>query len=380
MKKIQKHFAAFGIFGLAIGLVVAATQAHATSAASDGETVSAIGSPITPMPSDGVTPPAGTPMPAQVPSAPDDMPAVAPATPPAAPVVEFAKPQPLPPEVAAQQPPQQGLMPGVTTPLPEAATGQSQGGNVMGDTGVQPKHSGTYYDSNAIVPDSALAGAGMTGPRKVDPALEPGQKFIVVEKNKGASSYEAQYTAATRALKLGRYAAAMEMFEKLHNKSPRDPRILMGLAIAQQGAGFNETAIQSYEEVLRLQPNNADAIINLMGITKTQHPAVALTKLKELRNKYPNNPGVPAQLGLVSADMKNYDEAIRYLEIASSMDPRNSSHVYNMAIIQDRKGDAAAAIKLYERALQLDASYSDTATGLPREQIYDRLVILRRKV
>lgn len=276
---------------------------------------------------------------------------------------------------APAAPAQEGLI-----PLPEQIDGSVQGTNVMGDSGVQQRHSGTYYDSNALVPDSDLSSAGATGPRKVDPAYEPGQKYIIVEKGPGASSFQGQYTAATRALKLGRYAAAMEMFEKLYKKNHKDARVLMGLAVAQQGAGFNESAARTYEDLLKVQPNNADAIVNLMGIMRSQYPSVTLKKLIELRGKYPSNPGIPAQMGLVNAELKNYDDAIRAFEVAASMDPRNSSHIYNMAIVADQKGDTAKAIRYYEQALQLDASYGDSANSLPREQIYDRLVVLRRKV
>jgi tetratricopeptide (TPR) repeat protein len=202
----------------------------------------------------------------------------------------------------------------------------------------------------------------------------------VVDKAGSASSFEAQYIAATRALKLGRYAAAMEMFEKLYKKNHKDPRILMGLAVAQQGAGFRESAANTYEDLLKIQPNNADAIVNLMGIMRAQYPSVTLKKLTELRGKYPNNPGIPAQIGLINADLKNYDDAIRYLEVAASMEPSNPTHVYNMAIVTDHAGNASKAIKLYEQALQIDAAYGNNALSLPREEIYDRLVVLRRKV
>ncbi|PZO88025.1 MAG: hypothetical protein DI626_02640 [Micavibrio aeruginosavorus] len=265
------------------------------------------------------------------------------------------------------------------TPLPGVDSGQSNATSVMGDTGARPVHSGTYYDTKAVVPDSRLSDS----PRKVDPAVEPGQKFVVVTKTGSATSLEGQYIAASRALKLGRYAAAMEMFGKLYKQNPKDARILMGLALSQQSAGFNESAIRTYEDLLGVEPNNPSAIINLMGLMKTQYPSVTLTKLMELRNKYPDNPGIPAQIGLVNAELQNYDDAIRYLDVAASMEPFNPDHVYNMAIIADRNGNTEKAIQYYERALQIDASAavgSNTIDALPREKIYDRLATLRRKV
>ncbi|MFA5592356.1 MAG: tetratricopeptide repeat protein [Micavibrio sp.] len=263
-------------------------------------------------------------------------------------------------------------------PLPEAAEGDLQGTNVMGQGATEPQHSGTYYDADAVIPGQALSGR-TSPPRKVDPAREPGQRYVVVGKNAPAGSYEAQYVAATRALKLGRYAAAMEILEGLYATNHKDTRVLMGLAIAQQGAGFNESAARTYEDLLKLQPNNADAIINLMGLMRTQYPSVTLQKLGDLRRKYPHNPGIPAQMGLINAELNNYQDSVRYFEIAASMEPRNSSHIYNMAIVVDRAGDVAKAIQLYERALQIDASHGSNANTIPRDEIYDRLVVLRRK-
>jgi tetratricopeptide (TPR) repeat protein len=113
---------------------------------------------------------------------------------------------------------------------------------------------------------------------------------------------------------------------------------------------------------------------------KAQYPSVTLKKLQELRAKYPMNPGIPTQMGILYGEQKNFEEAFLYLEIAASMQPNNPSHVYNMAIVAERMGDASKAVKLYEQALQMDASYGSEANSLPREVIYDRLVILRRKV
>jgi Flp pilus assembly protein TadD len=374
MKNTDKHSLAFGLplFALALLCFVPVTPAQAAGGqASSGDTVSAIGgtpAPATETPSDPTATPTNgefPPQPVSVAPTEDATPTVTTTTT----TTTTETPAVAPATNAAPQPSAQAL-----TPIPQAADGSVAGTNVMGDSGVKQKHSGTYYDS------SALAKSGATGPRKVDPAYEPGQTYVVVAKGPKAASAEGQYVAATRALKLGRYAAAMEMFEKLYKKNHKDPRILMGLAVAQQGAGFNESAARTYEDLLKVQPNNADAIVNLMGIMRGQYPSVTLKKLTELRSKYPTNPGIPAQMGLVNAELKNYDDSIRDFQVAASMDPRNSSHIYNMAIVTDQKGDTSNAIKLYEQALQLDATYGDVATSLPRDQIYDRLVVLRRKV
>lgn len=300
---------------------------------------------------------------------------VAAQTPPVLPDTTNTAPVPPQTELKAEEPANTPL-----TPLPQADQSDVAGTNVMGDAGVDQKHSGTYYDSTALVPDSELEAAGVIGPRKVDPVYEPGSSFVVVERGAKAGSYEAQYVAGTRALKLERFAAAMEIFEKLYKRNHNDPRVLMGLAIAQQGAGFSESAARTYEELLEVQPNNPDAIVNLMGLLRGQYPSVTLRKLSELRDRFPSNAGIPAQMALISAEGGEYHEAMKYFEVAASMEPSNPSHIYNMAIVLDKKGDARGAIKFYERALLMDASYRSNESTLPRDQIYDRLVVLRRKI
>jgi Flp pilus assembly protein TadD len=230
-----------------------------------------------------------------------------------------------------------------------------------------------YYDG-INVPSGSMAKA--VGPRKLDPTQEPASKFVIVEKTHNANDREAQVEAASRALKLGRYDAAVEMYQKLYDKNPRDPRIVMGLAVAQQNSGMVEQAIQSYQNFLDIKPNDTDATVNMLGLVRQQYPAVALRRLKELADKYPSNAGIAAQIGITEGQEGNFDEALRYLGIAASMQPQNAAHLFNMAIIAEKKGDKAKAVNYYEQALEVDAVYGG-GTSVPRDKIYSRLSRLR---
>ncbi len=235
-------------------------------------------------------------------------------------------------------------------------------------------YSGQYYDADSIGGNKAL---GNNSPRQVDPKYEPGTRFVVVEKGAGSDSVQAQLISAQRALKLERYAAALDMFESLYKKTPNSPPVLMGLAIAQQNNGLTESAIATYEELLSLNPNNVDAMVNMLGLMKIRYPEIAFRRLKDLWDAHPNNAAIAAQLGLVSAGTGNTQEALRYLGIAASIDPQNASHYYNMAVLSDRAGAKKQAIELYQKALEVDITYA-SGRSVPREQIYDRLAYLRR--
>lgn len=229
-------------------------------------------------------------------------------------------------------------------------------------------------------------------PPKINLNVDPGQNIIIVNKRiddegvaaegaveKGSDTgyVESQIASANRAMALGRYQAALEFFDNALKKNPRDPRILLGRAVALQKLGESQLAIDAYNKVLDVDPGNADALTNLMGLTTKSQPAVALQKLLELRQKYPNNEQIAAQLGVAYAQSGNFEDGIRYLNIASSLNPKNGMHYFNMGVMAERLGNRAKAIEMYEKALDTDSVYS-SARGVPRDQIYDRLATLRR--
>lgn len=187
---------------------------------------------------------------------------------------------------------------------------------------------------------------------------------------------DAQIVAASRALKLERYEAAAEMYDKLYAMNPRDGRILMGRAILLQKTGQGERAVEAYEEVLKSDPSNTDAVVNLAGLIRKQYPAEALSKLLDMKAQYPNNVSVLAQLGVAYADSGNFEDAYRSLSQASLLEPQNPQHYYNMAVIAERLRDSGKAISLYEKALEVDALHG-SGRGISRERIYDRLTQLR---
>ncbi|MGB1077675.1 MAG: tetratricopeptide repeat protein, partial [Bdellovibrionales bacterium] len=243
-----------------------------------------------------------------------------------------------------------------------------------GNVGVPVKPE-VYFDSveNVVQRDSSLQAVG---PSEVDPIAEPASKYLVVSDVKPKNSIESQIQQARRALKLGRYDAAYDFYERLYKKSPKDEAILMGRAVSLQKLGRETAAISAYEELLNLYPKNADALVNMLGLVKGQYPAVALQKLLSIRQDHPQNAGVAAQIGLTYAAMNNFNDARRYLNIAMGIEPENAQHLYNIAVVFDREGVRDKAIEYYDKALRVDAVHGG-GRSINREVIYDRLAKLR---
>lgn len=188
---------------------------------------------------------------------------------------------------------------------------------------------------------------------------------------------DTKVVAANRAVMLERYDAAKEMYDELYKLNPRDGRILMGRAVLFQKTGDNDRAISAYEEVLAQNPDNTEAVINLAGLVRKQYPAVALSKLLDLSQKYPNSAVVAGQLGVAYADSGNFKDAYFNLSKAAALDPNNAQHYYNMAVVAERAGNVQIAIQNYEKSLEVDAIYGEGSHVISRERIYDRLARLR---
>lgn len=231
-----------------------------------------------------------------------------------------------------------------------------------------------YYDSLPLPPTGTMAKTA--GPRKVNPVLEPAQKFVIVKKEHDSDAFESLIVSANRALVLGRYDSALDMFTQMYKKNPRDPRVLMGRASSLQHLGRREAAIGAYDALLKIDPSNAEAQINKAGLTGVEYPAVALRTLLDLREKFPGNAGLSAQIGLMQARLGNDAEAFQYLGTAASLEPNNAEHIYNMAVIADRMGNAQKAIPLYEQALQMDGRDTQ-GERISRDVVYARLSVLR---
>ncbi len=230
-----------------------------------------------------------------------------------------------------------------------------------------------FFDAEDVVPPGEMTRAL---PTEVDPAVSPGSKLIIVKQNHSSVSKSAQLVSAERAMSLGRYDSAMQMFDWLYEQNKKDKRVLMGRAITLQKLGRYDEAMQTYDELLTLDPKNLEVRTNMLGLLSTRYPSVALRNLLELHDEHRSNVGLTAQIAVAYASLADIDSALKYLGIASSMEPENAGHVYNMAIISDRAGRHETALGFYEKALEADTIYGG-GRSIPRDAIYVRIAQIR---
>ena len=125
----------------------------------------------------------------------------------------------------------------------------------------------------------------------------------------------------------------------------------MGRRTGCTGACRYNSAGTGYERVLRLDPNNLEALTNLTSIFSAQAPNEAMTRLLDLEREYPRFSPVKAQIGLLYARMGSTTEALTYLSEAARMSPNTVMYHYNLAVLLDRLGRSEQAIASYQRVL-----------------------------
>ncbi len=279
---------------------------------------------------------------------------------------------PLPAPVQAEAMPAPAPVPGeLSAPVENAASAPAQAQQI---TPGQESDEDVFYDAQSLIPLGEIG--ERAGPRKLDPRSQRASSLVIVTDRQGSDTVRAQLVAAQRAQALGLYDSASQIYDELYSKNKRDDRILMGRAVVLQRMGRIDEAIAAYQELLDKSPHNKEAQINMLGLMTEKYPSVALRRLLDMEKEQGKSAALAAQIAVAHAKLGNFKEALSYLGVASSLEPNNAGHVFNIAVIADRSGDRQMAKAYYERALDVDSA-NGSAEGVPRDVIYERLATLR---
>ena len=202
------------------------------------------------------------------------------------------------------------------------------------------------------------------------------EKYLVVRKDHSASNASSRLTAARTALSYGRYSAALGLFEELYKKGSWNESVSMGRAVSLQKIGQIPLAVSAYKEIVEKNPKNVDALTNMLGLLNGQGPDEAIEKLLQLRDIFPFNSNVTAQLGVVYGVAGDYENALKYLEMADALKPGNPNILYNRAIVYDRMGRTIQAANIYRQILLL-AGDGILNQNFPIETVRNRLSVIR---
>jgi tetratricopeptide (TPR) repeat protein len=140
---------------------------------------------------------------------------------------------------------------------------------------------------------------------RTDGRLSAAGNQVGLHELRGDVALRLRYDAATAQKE---YTAALK-------SRPKDPRLLARLAEAASTAGDTAHARSAAQAALAADPRQSSALRTLAAIALDQRDyAEALGRLKQLAVLQPKDPWVQAELGVVSGQLGQPAEAVRYLQ------------------------------------------------------------------
>ena len=160
---------------------------------------------------------------------------------------------------------------------------------------------------------------------------------------------------AYAALNAGNLESSQRLYNQLLRSEPGNFDALLGLAAIAMQQGDNDQATRHYLKLLELDPSNALAQAGLIGMLGRADPLAAETRVKQLIARDPSA-FLYFTLGNVYADQTRWPDAQRAYFQAHHLQPDNPDYAYNLAVGLEHIGQPKPALDFYRRALQLAAA------------------------
>ena len=139
--------------------------------------------------------------------------------------------------------------------------------------------------------------------------------------------------------------------------------VLLCLGLDYKRGGFVDRALEAFNEVLRLDPQNEYALLNLQKLHEEQHQWTEAydtrQRLSELSaiDSRPQNQAILAflenEIGLEAMRRRDYVEAVRRFEAAIELDARAVPAYLNLGDVRVAEGNERAAAEVWERVVDV---------------------------
>src|SRR5262245_57971158 len=139
--------------------------------------------------------------------------------------------------------------------------------------------------------------------------------------------------------------------------------VLLCLGLDYKRGGFVDRAHEAFNEVLRLDPANEYALVNLQKLHEEQHQWLEAYDTRQRLNKVaaldssPQNQAILAflenEIGLEAMRRKDYPEAVRRFQAAIDLDSRTVPAYLNLGDVRVAQGNEREAARILETLVQV---------------------------
>lgn len=167
----------------------------------------------------------------------------------------------------------------------------------------------------------------------------------------------------------GHLAAAEQMAKDLIAKHADTFILHHILALSLDGQQKFSESIASYENAIKLQPNNADLYFNLgIALSNVNQFDAALSTYQKAINLRPSFFEAHGNLGTVLQRLGMLDEAVASYKKGLAINPQDALGHFNLGTALRDKGNLAEAITSYKQAITLFPNYTDAYNNLGETQ------------
>lgn len=230
--------------------------------------------------------------------------------------------------------------------------------------GAPARRSGSFpvlvMTAAVVFPAPAPAGGG-DGPAQIS-----------VVRNEAAEPRDGQVYAAYQAYREGNREQARYGYEQVLRADPDNRDAMLGLAACAVRDGDTRTATSMYRRIIHAFPRDVMSRAALIGLQRDRRGEPVI---RELLAGQPDNPFLHLVLGQLLAGQSRWDEARQVFYEARRIDAANPVYTLNLAISLDRLGQRDQALAYYRATLRL---VERGASDLDIRPVIRRIQSLRR--
>ena len=300
-------------------------------------------------------------------------------SPPLQPIVASAPSAPAAP--ATPQPRQEPLPASPEGALPPAASGSPP--RVPMDDGQPVAATSTPTVARATVTTTTIATstpdagnpAGTTTPKSVrtEATLSRPESESPVRLTRQPARNLTQLDQAYDALQAGRLEQAKRGYEQFLRNDAKNVDALLGLATIASHEGNQEAAQTFYVRAFEADPTNATAQAGMIQIISQADSAQAESQLKSALAAQPKATPLLVSLGNLYANQQRWSEAQETYFGAYTIEPENADIVFNLAVSLDHLHQNKLAGQYYLKALELTERQPARAVTFDRDQLRRRI-------
>ncbi len=184
-----------------------------------------------------------------------------------------------------------------------------------------------------------------------------------------------QIASAYQAFQAGDLAAAQRDYQQVLKSEPKNVNALHGLAAISLRQGQYETAEGLYLLILEADPKDNAAQAGLISLRGQVDPLQSESRLKNLLANQPESPSLNFALGNVYAQQGRWNDAQQAYFRAYSSDSENPDYQFNLAVSLDQLRQPRLALQYYQGAL---AAASKRPAAFDRNQVAGRVSDLQK--